>query len=30
VKVTVNGTDKDGKASHNQWTGKFDGKDVNR
>jgi len=28
VKVTVDGTDKDGKASHNEWTGKFDGKDY--
>ena len=28
VKVTVDGTDKDGKATHNDWTGKFDGKDY--
>lgn len=28
VKVTVDGTDKDGKAIHNEWTGKFDGKDY--
>lgn len=28
VKVTVDGTDKDGKAVHNVWTGKFDGKDY--
>ena len=28
VKVTVDGTDKDGKATHNEWTGKFDGKDY--
>src|ERR1700687_2537848 len=28
VKVTVDGTDKDGKAVHNEWTGKFDGKDY--
>jgi hypothetical protein len=28
VKVTVDGTDKDGKALHNVWTGKFDGKDY--
>ena len=27
VKVTVDGTDSDGKATHNEWTGKFDGKD---
>jgi hypothetical protein len=27
-KVTVDGTDKDGKAVHNEWTGKFDGKDY--
>ena len=26
VKVTVDGTDKDGKPAHNEWTGKFDGK----
>ena len=28
VTVTVDGTDKDGKATHNEWTGKFDGKDY--
>jgi hypothetical protein len=28
VKVTVDGTDKDGKSVHNEWTGKFDGKDY--
>jgi hypothetical protein len=28
VTVTVDGTDKDGKATHNDWTGKFDGKDY--
>ena len=28
VKVTVDGTDKDGKAVHNVSTGKFDGKDY--
>ena len=28
VKVTVDGTDNDGKALHNEWTGKFDGKDY--
>jgi hypothetical protein len=28
VKVTVDGTDGDGKPSHNEWTGKFDGKDY--
>ena len=27
VKVTVDGTDSDGKPTHNEWTGKFDGKD---
>src|SRR3984893_5100669 len=26
VKVTVDGTDGDGKPSHSEWTGKFDGK----
>ncbi len=26
VKVTVDGTDKDGKAAHTVWVGKFDGK----
>jgi hypothetical protein len=24
----VDGTDKDGNATHNEWTGKFDGKDY--
>jgi hypothetical protein len=28
VKVTVDGTDKDGKPTHNEWTGKFDGRDY--
>jgi hypothetical protein len=28
VKVTVDGTDSDGKRTHNEWTGKFDGKDY--
>ena len=28
VKVTVDGTDSNGKATHNEWTGKFDGKDY--
>jgi hypothetical protein len=28
VKVTIDGTDADGKPSHNEWTGKFDGKDY--
>ena len=28
VKVTVDATDKDGNATHNEWTGKFDGKDY--
>jgi hypothetical protein len=28
VKVTVDGVDGDGKATHNEWTGKFDGKDY--
>ena len=28
VKVIVDGVDKDGKAAHNEWTGKFDGKDY--
>ena len=26
IKVTVDGTDASGAASHNEWTGKFDGK----
>lgn len=28
VKVTVEGTGPDGKPVHNEWTGKFDGKDY--
>jgi hypothetical protein len=28
VKVTVDGVDADGKPAHNEWTGKFDGKDY--
>jgi hypothetical protein len=28
VKVTVDGIDSDGKPIHNEWTGKFDGKDY--
>jgi len=28
IKVTVDGTDGEGKPSHNEWTGKFDGKDY--
>jgi hypothetical protein len=28
VKITAEGTDKDGKSTHNEWTGKFDGKDY--
>ena len=28
VKVTIDGIDKDGKPTHNEWTGKFDGKDY--
>lgn len=28
IKVTVDGTDEMGKALHNEWTGKFDGKDY--
>jgi hypothetical protein len=28
VKVTVDGTDGMGKPTHNEWTGKFDGKDY--
>ncbi len=27
VKVTIDGTDEKGKPTHNEWTGKFDGKD---
>ncbi|HSP44666.1 MAG TPA: hypothetical protein VLO30_01610 [Chthoniobacterales bacterium] len=28
IKVTVDGTDAQGKSAHSQWTGKFDGKDY--
>jgi hypothetical protein len=28
IKVTVDGTDAEGKPTHNEWTGKFDGKDY--
>jgi len=28
VKVSTDGTDKDGKSIHTDWTGKFDGKDY--
>jgi hypothetical protein len=28
VKITVDGIDGEGKATHNEWTGKFDGKDY--
>ncbi len=28
VKVTVDGSSSDGKPTHNEWTGKFDGKDY--
>lgn len=28
VKVIVDGIDKDGKPTHNEWVGKFDGKDY--
>jgi hypothetical protein len=28
IKVTVDGTDGDGKPAHSEWTGKFDGKDY--
>ena len=28
VKVTVDGSDRKGKPTHNTWTGKFDGKDY--
>src|SRR5216683_7760106 len=28
MKVTVDGTDSDGKPTHNEWTGRFDGKDY--
>jgi hypothetical protein len=27
VKVTIDGTDKDGKPTHNEWAGRYDGKD---
>jgi hypothetical protein len=27
VKVTIDGTDEHGKATHNEWNGRFDGKD---
>ncbi len=28
VKVTIDGTDSDGKLTHNEWTGQYDGKDY--
>jgi hypothetical protein len=28
VKITGDGTDKNGNPTHNEWTGKFDGKDY--
>ena len=28
IKVTVDGLDGEGKPAHNEWTGKFDGKDY--
>jgi hypothetical protein len=28
VKITVDGTDAAGKPTHNEWTGRFDGKDY--
>ena len=28
IKVTIDGTAADGTATHNEWTGKFDGKDY--
>ena len=28
VIVVIDGSDKDGKPTHNEWTGKFDGKDY--
>lgn len=28
VKITVDGIDRDGKPAHNEWKGKFDGKDY--
>ena len=28
VKITIDGTDKDGKPTHIEWTGKYDGKEY--
>ena len=28
IKITVDGVDAEGKPTHNEWTGKFDGKDY--
>ena len=28
VKVTINGVDRNGKPTHSEWTGKFDGRDY--
>jgi hypothetical protein len=28
IRITVDGVDKEGKPIHNEWTGKFDGKDY--
>jgi len=28
IKITTDGTDKDGKPTHTEWNGKFDGKDY--
>ena len=28
MRVTINGTDSQGKPAHNEWTGKFDGKEY--
>jgi hypothetical protein len=28
IKITVDGVDGEGKPAHNEWTGKFDGKDY--
>jgi len=28
VKITIDGTDSSGNPAHNEWTGKFDGKDY--
>jgi endonuclease YncB( thermonuclease family) len=28
IKITVDGVDSEGQATHNEWTGKFDGKDY--